>query len=368
MPLAHCVVECPVADSFRVQQIAGMFDVPLAKKAKQEWKVEVPGLSEDWQIGAIVGPSGSGKSTIARHVFGEHLFAGHQWPEDKAVIDGFPSRLKIQELTALLTSVGFSSPPAWLRPYRVLSNGERFRCDLALALLSAWDGCVVFDEFTSLVDRTVAQIGSAAVGKHIRRQEGLRFVAVSCHYDFLEWLGPDWVLDMAGGELSRRLLRRPDLHLEILPSLPRHWSLFAKHHYLDAAAIPGAKCYVGHVAGRPACFAAVRPAVGHAGIRRISRIVTLPDFQGVGIGMAMLQGVAEITLENPQVKRVTITTGHPAMMRGLDRSKRWRLNRFLPHGSNQVGAQKTGLTTLMSRSVSSGRCVAAFDYVRHRGK
>lgn len=365
MPTVNCVVECPVADSFRVQQVAGMFDVPLAKKAKQSWSVEVPGLGEDWQIGAIVGPSGSGKSTVARHVFGEHLFSGHKWPEKKAVVDGFPAKVKIQDLTALLTSVGFSSPPAWLRPYHVLSNGERFRCDLAQAILSAkghGDGWLVaFDEFTSLVDRTVAQIGSAAVGKHIRRQPLLRFVAVSCHYDFLEWLGPDWVLDMASGELARRSLRRPDITLEICPSLPRHWASFAKHHYLDAAAIPGAKCYVGQVAGQPATFAAVRGSVGHAGVRRVSRIVTLPDFQGVGIGMAMLNTVAAITLADPSVKRVTITTGHPAMMRGLERSRRWRLNRFLPHGSNRKG--KTGMQSL---TLSRGRCVAAFDFIPPR--
>lgn len=40
----------------------------------------------------------------------------------------------IKEITGLFTAVGFSSPPSWARPYRVLSNGEQFRCDLAPAL------------------------------------------------------------------------------------------------------------------------------------------------------------------------------------------------------------------------------------------
>ena len=108
-------------------------------------------------------------------------------------IDGF-SAGSIKDITAVLTAVGFSSPPSWIKPYRVLSSGERFRCDLARAILEGGD-LVVFDEFTSVVDRTVARIGSAAVAKAVRRM-GRRFVAISCHYDIAAWLEPDWVLDM----------------------------------------------------------------------------------------------------------------------------------------------------------------------------
>ena len=35
MPVVEITVECPVFDSFRVEQVAGMFDVPLAAKATQ---------------------------------------------------------------------------------------------------------------------------------------------------------------------------------------------------------------------------------------------------------------------------------------------------------------------------------------------
>ena len=58
-------VSCPVRDSFRVQQVAGMFGLPLAERAVERFEVDVPGANENWQIGLIVGPSGSGKSTIA---------------------------------------------------------------------------------------------------------------------------------------------------------------------------------------------------------------------------------------------------------------------------------------------------------------
>jgi len=93
----------------------------------------------------------------------------------------------------MFNSVGFSSPPSWLKPYHVLSNGEKMRVDLARSLLSKKD-IVVFDEFTSVVDRNVAKITSFAVSKSVRKTKK-QFVAVSCHFDILEWLEPDWVFN-----------------------------------------------------------------------------------------------------------------------------------------------------------------------------
>ena len=51
------IVECPVHDSFRVRQVAGMFDLPLEANCHARFSVELPDLEENWQIGAIVGPS-----------------------------------------------------------------------------------------------------------------------------------------------------------------------------------------------------------------------------------------------------------------------------------------------------------------------
>jgi len=69
VPTLDVVVSCPVQRTFKVEQIAGMFDVPLEDKVREEFSVELPGPRENWEIGCIVGPSGSGKSTIAREAF-----------------------------------------------------------------------------------------------------------------------------------------------------------------------------------------------------------------------------------------------------------------------------------------------------------
>ena len=132
MSTVDVTVDCPVFDSFRVQQVAGMFDVPLPERASQRFRVELPeGLdAEPWRVGLIVGPSGSGKSTVARAMFAGSVYRPREWPPDRAVVDGLGDR-PIKEITGLFTAVGFSSPPSWVKPYQVLSNGEQFRCDLA---------------------------------------------------------------------------------------------------------------------------------------------------------------------------------------------------------------------------------------------
>ena len=66
------------------------------------------------------------------------------------------------------------------------------RVDLARALLEK--NFVVFDEFTSVVDRQVAQTACLAIQKAVKRANK-KFIAVSCHYDILDWLQPDWVFD-----------------------------------------------------------------------------------------------------------------------------------------------------------------------------
>ena len=190
------------------------------------------------RVGLIVGPSGCGKSTIARELFGDSLVSGWPWPEDAALLDGFPQAMTTGEIVGLLSSVGFSSPPHWLKPFAAkLSNLESSSMPpIWLARLAELPDLAAIDEFTSVVDRTVAQVGSAAVAKAVR-QSNRRLVAVTCHYDVEEWLQPDWKYEQASGKFQWRLLRRrPDIQLHIRRD-PRSGSstLFRGHHYLSKA-------------------------------------------------------------------------------------------------------------------------------------
>jgi GNAT superfamily N-acetyltransferase len=359
MPRAVVELSCPLHDSFRVRQVAGMFDVPLEDKLRERFEVELPDLAEPWSIGLIVGPSGSGKSTLARHVFGDRMYAPHGWPTDRAVVDGF-GEAPLKAVTGLLTAVGFSSPPSWIKPYDVLSGGEKFRCDLARALgvgLSTDSELpiVVFDEFTSVVDRNTAQIGSAAAARSIRSGHvRCRFVAVTCHYDVEAWLEPDWTIDMATRTLHRRRLRRPPIRLEVRRCTRDVWSLFARHHYLSGSLNTATRCYVAVWNDAPVAFCALLPVVGRSHHWRISRIVTLPDFQGVGIGMRLAETIGDRYRSDGV--RFSVTAAHPALLAHCRRSPRWKLRRVLKTGSRRSELRP-------SYRGSAGRAVASFEYV-----
>jgi ABC-type dipeptide/oligopeptide/nickel transport system ATPase subunit len=188
MPNFELVKEHTPTESFRVASVIGRFDLQ-SSHVTEKFAGAIPIENMDWNVGVIYGASGTGKSTIAKHLFPDNYFNGFEYTHD-SILDDMPSGYKPDDITALFNAVGFSSPPSWLKPYDVLSNGEKMRVDLARAILENHE-LIVFDEFTSVVDRNVAQIGSYALQKAIRRM-GKRFVAVSCHKDILDWLEPDW--------------------------------------------------------------------------------------------------------------------------------------------------------------------------------
>jgi ABC-type lipoprotein export system ATPase subunit len=352
-----------VVRTSRVLQMEGMFDVPPSERSEVSWTFNIE-LPSAWNVGLIVGPSGSGKSTVARELFGAAMVDGFEWSTDRSILDGFPAGMSIKEITALLSSVGFSSPPAWVRPFHALSNGEQFRVTTARALAER-KGLCVMDEFTSVVDRTVAKIGSAAVAKTVRRSGG-KFVAVSCHFDIAEWMEPDWVFQPHTGELQlpRGSLRRPPINLEIFRVHPSAWSLFHRHHYMTSTLHKGALCLCAFWEGRPVAFSAWLPFVGKlpngARAMRCSRLVCLPDFQGVGIGNRFLSVCA--SLWSAIGRRVFVSTGHHSFVRSLHGSADWRMTKA-PAFSSPDGGKTGKVGTEATRCLT--RMTASFEY---RGK
>ena len=344
----------------RVMQLEGMFDVPPAERDDLKWDVELPIEERDWNVGLIVGPSGCGKSTIARELFPQAYVNGFEWSNSKSIIDGFPTSMSIKDVTALLSSVGFSSPPSWVRPFGVLSNGEQFRVTLARSLAQYPDLCV-FDEFTSVVDRTVGRIGSAAVAKTVRRRKQ-KFIAVTCHDDVAEWLDPDWIYLPATGQFDwRPLRRRPAIALDIRRVHHSAWKYFSRHHYLTAELHHAAKCFVAFIEDKPVGFHSYLPFVGRLATdqkaMRGHRSVVLPDYQGVGIGNAMITTLAGMW--KALDRRVFRNTGHPAEIAGAARDPNWKLIRPPSRSSGSGGKAMPQ----MSNKRANERLTASFEYV-----
>ena len=188
MPHFDIVRKSEVDKTFRIAKLINEFDVS-PDKASEHFTGDIE-LPDQWNIGLIVGSSGTGKTTIAKELFGEDLITSFSYTH-KSVIDDMPN-VPFDDITTTFYAVGFGSVPSWMKPYSVLSNGEKMRVDFARAILE--EKFFVFDEFTSVVDRNVAKTMCTAVEKAIRKADR-KFVAVSCHRDVVEYLQPDWVFD-----------------------------------------------------------------------------------------------------------------------------------------------------------------------------
>ena len=241
----------------------------------------------------------------------------------------------------------------------MLSTGEQFRVSVARALAESPELAVI-DEFTSVVDRTVAQIGAAAVAKTVRAS-GRKLIAVTCHQDVLEWLQPDWVYQPATGEFHWRLLQpRPQISLEITRCGGAVWRVFQNHHYLSGDLQRSARCFLGTIAGRPACFGAVRSfchPIKSCWMEH--RFVVLPDFQGVGIGNRLSEYLGSLFVATGKPYRGV--TSHPAYVQHRLRSPLWRC---LHRGRmGRPSDTPTRLGRELRRTVSLGRFTWSFEYV-----
>jgi GNAT superfamily N-acetyltransferase len=141
------------------------------------------------------------------------------------------------------------------------------------------------------------------------------------------WLNPDWVYRPAEGVFQWRLLRRrPIVRIEVFRCKASAWDLFAPHHYLSGALLSSATCFLAAWGNEPVAFSAWAPFFG-AGPpkRREHRTVTLPDFQGIGIGNVLSATIA--SMWKALGYKATSTTTHPAMIRARLRSPVWRMTR-----------------------------------------
>jgi ABC-type lipoprotein export system ATPase subunit len=182
----------PKQNSVRAAQVMDHFGIGFERGRH----VIAEGLElpiESGQVVLFTGASGSGKSSLMRAVVQQ--LAGET---DVVYLDDLtlPAALLIDalglpapEAMQLLSTCGLGEAHVMLRTPAELSDGQRYRCRLALAL-SQRPRWVVADEFTATLDRTLAKV----IAFNLRRvadRTGVGFLLATTHEDVAEDLQPD---------------------------------------------------------------------------------------------------------------------------------------------------------------------------------
>jgi ABC-type ATPase involved in cell division/GNAT superfamily N-acetyltransferase len=299
-----------------LDEIRARYDI----KDYVESPVVIPDLPKDGIV-LIVGTSGSGKSTILNTIGSSSQV---QFDPRVNVIENFSTPERGEEL---LLACGLRSIPTWFRPPYTLSNGEHHRFVMALCLDQ---GINAVDEFTSVVDRDTAKSLALSIRKfYDQRGTADPLYIASCHRDIIDWLDPDWVYDTDLQKLDNRrsLLRlgtRPKLTLTIRSTTPDYWRYFSKYHYLDTSMSRSVHCYVLLLGDKPIGFHAAIHSTNRDihSYWRGHRTVILPEFQGMGIGTAFSDAIAEIYVSRGL--RYFSKTAHPSFGEHRERSPLWR--------------------------------------------
>jgi len=217
-----------------VQDLFGIGDVPAVVRVASALELDVkPG-----QVLFISGPSGSGKSSILREI-GKSLgsravTAGAPEEAQLPVIDCLGSGL--EEALRLLGVCGLGEAFLYLRRPGELSDGQRYRLGLALALARKAE-FVVADEFCSVLDRVTARVIAYNVRK-LASRGGPGFVLASAHEDIAADLQPDVHVRKGFGGMVAVCYGNPERkpvsfsgEIRVEPGSNADWKALSQFHY-----------------------------------------------------------------------------------------------------------------------------------------
>ena len=142
------------------------------------------------------------------------------------------------------------------------------------------------------------------------------------------------------------------------------WEIFRKHHYLNTSLHPSAAQYVGIINGESlVCHTGVIQAAMQKGTKRVHRLVTLPTYQGLGIGTRFIKFVAEIYAKEGLKFNLITTT--PALRYALERDAKWKLKRagYVTKAGNADKLEANFGLGHLNNTFSCNRETWSFDYV-----
>jgi len=136
--------------------------------------------------------------------------------------------------------------------------------------------------------------------------------------------------------------------------------MFRHYHYLNSALPSTARCYTAVYQDKPIAFIAVVSIRMKAKYYRVSRLVVLPDYQGIGVGKRLLNFVAELYTSQTKMP-FYILTSNPQIIRG--NMKNWQITRF---GHASKGRNDSRINNEIRSSLSRKRITVSLQYVQLR--
>ena len=133
--------------------------------------------------------------------------------------------------------------------------------------------------------------------------------------------------------------------------------MFRHYHYLNGALPSTARCYTAVYQDKPIAFIAVVHIRMRARYYRVTRLVVLPDYQGIGLGKRLLDFIAELYISQTKIP-FYILTSNPQIIRG--NMENWKITRF---GHASKGRENTRINNEIRGSLSRNRITVSLQYV-----
>jgi GNAT superfamily N-acetyltransferase len=132
--------------------------------------------------------------------------------------------------------------------------------------------------------------------------------------------------------------------------------MFRAYHYLNGSLGAGVRCYVALYENKPIAFVAVASVKMRAKYYRVSRLVVLPDYQGIGVGKRLLNFVADLYASQTKL-HFYILTSNPQIIKGS--MKNWTITRY---GHASKGRGNTRINNEIKDSLSRKRVTVSLKY------
>lgn len=361
-------IDCTVVRDRAYLEAAKVFDAQLQEKTV----VGMPRLNEHVRFSdekpfgllMIIGPSGSGKTSLAAAMFPGAFFQSRvEYLPNRSIVSYFQSAEEAEERLGV---VGLGLEDA-LRPYDMLSRGQQHRADIARLL--AYES-VIFDEFTSYLDRGSAIELAQRLNQYWARKKPKQVVLLACHDDLIgsDRIQPDYVYETEKHLLTAFKVNGTPLAFD--PNSKRYrvtqqaadekgqlkfgfeppkirarlhqckreglWEIFSRHHYKDPS-LRGSPHYLltmeedsdlhGDVVGFLSLnihwgkFGDDAMRKGYLKMYGEHRVVVLPKYQSLGLGGAFSLAVAYVAQQRRWLYKSK--TAHRRFGEARDRSPFW---------------------------------------------